>query len=723
MKTLRIFVLAAAIGAPLFTVGAPAVKIISPTKSSTTNGVLNASGTAKSTTPVAAVYYSFDGGAWTLATGTTNWSVPGLLLTAGANTFSAYAVDTNDVASKTNTVGFTYVVKLPISLSTVGKGSISLANGALLQIGKTYKLSAKAAKGFSFKGWTGSITNNSSKLSFLMTSNTTFTANFADTARPLCVIIFPAVKHTLTNSPIVVTGRASDNVGVTSLAYQLNGGGWKFATIIGGTNWTANTPLALTPGANTVQAFAGDDAGNFSFTNTVNFTYTSNAPPPPVGPAPLSIAGMTAQVSVNGGLIEISFGDNTFSQDGGGGDSSSAGNYTYTLLSSNMAQLNLTGLVPPQNAGQGDQVTLTFTDNTDATLSDTNGSAGTITFAPATSLAPDSSTAFTVQWLDMIGVTNTLTLAGGVFTNVDSDGNVNSGNYVLESFSPLGVMLSLTINDGPLAGDDLFLQLDFFDASTGDISISVFDNGGNFLENDVEAFTVLSKADTSGGSAPLSLAGTQWSVSVSGKPGFQFSFGTSTYSQTSSSADDHNDVGNYIYMKTGPNTAIFKNIQTLPPNNPGNSTDPEKYLVYLTFSKSTAASVLSTNVDNGQTNIQTGSISTKALSVAAPPSLSGKTITLSLGGHNGTLALHSDGTFQLNSSSGTSDSGTYNVSSFSPACDMVTIFTTVSNVGDEGKTSYVQLSFISSTVRDAFVTTFDSSGNFDNTLSGTFNIQ
>jgi hypothetical protein len=721
MKTLRIFVLAAAIGSPLFTVAAPAVKIISPTKSPTTNGVLNASGTAKSTTGIAAVYYSFDGGAWTAADGITNWSASNLALTAGANTFSAYAVDTNDVASKTNTVVFTYVVKVPVSVSTNGTGSVSIKDGALLQIGKTYKLSAKAAKGFGFTGWTGSVTSNTPKLSFVMASNTTFTANFSDTARPLCVITFPAVKHSVSNSPITVTGRASDNVGVTSLAYQLNGGGWKFATIIGGTNWTSNMPMALTPGANTVQAFAGDDAGNFSFTNTVNFTYTSNAPPPPVGPAPPSIAGTTAQVSVNGGLIEISFGDNTFSQDGGGGDSSSVGNYTYTLLSSNIAQLNLTGLVPPQNAGQGDQVTLTFMDNTDATITDTNDSAGTITFAPATSLAPDPSTAFTVQWEDMIGVTNTLTLAGGVFTNVDSDGNVNSGNYVLESFSPLGVMLSLTINDGPLAGYDLYVQLDFLDASTGDISISVFDNGSNFLESYVEAFTVLNKASAPAGNAPDSLAGTQFSVTAGGKS-FQLSFGASTYAQTSSSSQDKNDVGNYIYMKTGPNTAIFKNIQTLPPNNPGNSTDPEKFLVYLTFSKSTAASVVSTNVDNGQTNVQTGSISAKALVVLAPASLSGKTINLSLS-HNGTLALNSDGTFQLNSSIGTSDSGIYNVSQFSPACDMVTIFTTASNVGDEGKTSYVQLTFISSTVRDVFITTFDSMGNFDNTLSGTFNIQ
>src|SRR5690348_2390122 len=183
MKTLGILLCATVIGLPLIVDGAvPTVKITSPTKAPTTNGTLNAAGTAKSTIPIAAVYYSFDGSGWTAATGTTNWSASGLALTAGSNIFSAYAVDTNAVASKTNTIVFTYVVKVPISLSTSGSGTVTpVANGALLQIGKSYKLSAKAAKGFGFTGWTGSVTTNSSKLSFVMASNLTFTANFADT--------------------------------------------------------------------------------------------------------------------------------------------------------------------------------------------------------------------------------------------------------------------------------------------------------------------------------------------------------------------------------------------------------------------------------------------------------------------------------------------------------------------------------------------------------------
>jgi uncharacterized repeat protein (TIGR02543 family) len=725
MKTLVLLLSAATFALPLIVDGAavPTIKITSPTKASTTSATLTAAGTAKSTIPISAVLYSFNGSAWTFANGTTNWSVPGLTPKAGANVFSAVAIETNSVASKTNTVVFTYIVNQPIAVSTTGgQGTVTLANGAQLQIGKTYKISAKAAKGFGFTGWTGSLTNSSSKLSFVMASNLTLTANFTDNSRPLCVITFPAVKHSVSNSPITVTGRASDNQGVTSVAYQLNGGGWKLATILDGTNWNG-AGVELTPGANTIRAFAGDGSGNLSLTNTVAFTYVSNAPPPPVGPAPLSLSGKTAQVSVNGGTpLAISFGDNTFSQDGAAsGDFSFAGNYTYTLLSSNMAQLAFSAVTPPQNAGEGNLVTLTFVDNAGGTFTATNGSSGTITFATAAGLAPEPSDAFTVQWVDKIGVTNTLALAGGVFTQVDSDGNVNSGNYVFEPFGPSSVVLSITITAGPLAGHDLRLQLDFFDASTGDISVTVLDNSGNFLASYDEPFTILNKSSAPAGKAPLSVAGLDWSVTIPGKGAFQISFGASTYSQTNSSSQDQNDVGNYIYMRTGPDTAVFKNIQTLPPNNPGNNSDPEKFLVYLNFSKSTAASVISTNTDNGVTTVETGSISLKSIATSAPVSIAGKTAKAPRKGNTDTIVFNTDGTLIHSDSSGFFDSGTYTYTVFSPNCGMAVFNITAGE--DAGNTDYVQLTFSSASGGTFLNSEFDPSGNLQETSDGPFTLQ
>src|SRR6266567_2351843 len=97
-------------------VATPTIKIISPTKAPTTNGVLNASGTAAG--GIAAVYYSFNGGDWTNAMGTTNWSVAGLALTPGSNTFLAYAFGTNATVSHTNKVIATFVVDVPLTIMT-----------------------------------------------------------------------------------------------------------------------------------------------------------------------------------------------------------------------------------------------------------------------------------------------------------------------------------------------------------------------------------------------------------------------------------------------------------------------------------------------------------------------------------------------------------------------------------------------------------------------------
>ena len=720
MKTHKILLFAVSMFAPIVAFAVPTIKITTPTKAPTTNGVLNAAGTAKSTVPIASVQYSLNGGIWTPASGTTNWSAPGLALVPGPNTFSAFAADTNNSLSKTTTVSFFYVVNVPIQVLTNGSGTATpIKNGALLTIGKTYKISAKAAKGFGFDGWTGSITNPSSKLSFVMASNLSLTANFSDITRPVCVITYPAVRHSVSNSPITVTGGASDNLGVTAVNYQLNGGGWNPATLNGST-WSA-AGVEPVPGANTIQAFAEDAAGNISLTNSVGFTYVSNAPPPPVGPAPLSLAGLAGQASIGGGApIKVSFGDSTISQDGAAsGDSSFGGNYTYTLLSSNMAQLTFTGLMSPQNGGEGDQLTLTFTDNADATFTDTNGNGGTITFAAAASLAPSPSDSFIVKWVDRIGVSNTLTLSGGAFTDVDSHGNVNSGEYVLVSFSPTCIIFSGAVTGGPLAGADLFLQMDFSDASSGDLSVSAFDDIGNFIGSYDEPFAISNKTSAPAGAAPGSLAGSQFNVTAGGKS-FQLTLGTATFSETSSTSLDHNEVGNYIYMKTGPNTAVFKNIQTLPPNNTGNSTDPEKSLVYLTFVKATTVQFATTNVDNGQTNIETGSFSIQSAAATAPPSIAGRTLKGSGGGHTDTLIIGTDGTLTHSGSNGINNAGTYTYTVFSPNSGMLVF--NITSGSDVGNTSYAQLTFTSSTGGNLFVSSFDPFGNLQDQHSGTFTL-
>jgi hypothetical protein len=71
------------------------------------------------------------------------------------------------------------VVTAPLSLTTSGSGSVAGAvNGQELEVGRSYTLTATPASGFVFSNWTGSVSENSQKLTFTMQPETTVTANF-----------------------------------------------------------------------------------------------------------------------------------------------------------------------------------------------------------------------------------------------------------------------------------------------------------------------------------------------------------------------------------------------------------------------------------------------------------------------------------------------------------------------------------------------------------------
>jgi uncharacterized repeat protein (TIGR02543 family) len=79
-----------------------------------------------------------------------------------------------------------------------------------------------------------------------------------------------------TSASFTASGVASDNAGVANVYYSLNGSGWSSASTANGwANWTAN--VTLTPGTNTLQAYAMDSSGNVSATNTVKFIHVLKA--------------------------------------------------------------------------------------------------------------------------------------------------------------------------------------------------------------------------------------------------------------------------------------------------------------------------------------------------------------------------------------------------------------------------------------------------------------
>jgi hypothetical protein len=703
----------------------PAIKVISPkANANRTNGVISATGTAKSALPIAGVWYSFNGAAWTSATGLTNWSVPNLQLTPGSNSLSVYAADTGNAFSKTNKINFTYVVNVLMTVHTNGNGFVAPNyDGQSLQIGKKYVMNAKAAKGFGFSGWTrnGQATADAAHTFFLMESNLTFTANFIDTARPLCVVTFPAVKHSVSNSPITATCRASDNVGVTALSYRLNGGDWEAdATSADGTNWSIAN-LTLTPGANTLQAYARDAVGNVSLTNSVVFNFVSNAPPPVSGFAPASLSGLvglvTGALDDNSNSIppfEISFGTSTFAvsvTNLSGDMHAKVGNYAYTLLSSNSARVTTLNVFPPADAdGHTKSMVWTFTNGTTCVSTESAGNTVSITLSPAGNRVPSPSSIVTVQtWPTSDPATiNTTVMAGGGYTNYLNYGTGsqtadNWGTYSLEPFSPVAAMLRMqsTNGGGPV---ETYTLLSFKTFSNGDWFARAFDTSASELYADVGSFTIVNSANPPAGFAPMEISGKLITVTQGGKT-FKVCFGDYTHTAFDSNTNDNNsNIEDYTYMKTGANTALLFSTTILPPNNGNFGDQSVERLDFTSSTKGTATAVDDPN--------KTASFTVAIANNYAPTSMAGRKISSS----KGSVTFYNDGTCLAGSNS-QQDQATYIYAQCSPLGGMIIL------THSDGSTTYLQAQFANATSGSWYETDFDNLGNFNGLDSGTFTLQ
>ena len=253
---------------------APTITITTPTSGlSVSNAAFTVTGKAADNVSVASVFCSVANsagvGAWTLATGTTNWSAA-VSLAPGTNTVSVYAVDTSGNHSPTNSQKMVYVLSAPITMNIVGKGTVSGAvNGQLLAIGKSVTLTATPGPGDVLTNWLVQV-NGSTVLStnkavpFQMESNLVLTVTFADVTPPTITITTPTSGLSVSNAAFTVTGKAADNVAVASVfcsvANSAGVGAWTLAT--GTTNWSAAVSLA--PGTNTVSVYAVDTSGNHS---------------------------------------------------------------------------------------------------------------------------------------------------------------------------------------------------------------------------------------------------------------------------------------------------------------------------------------------------------------------------------------------------------------------------------------------------------------------------
>ena len=412
------------------------------------------------------------------------WTSAALTLTPGTNIISAYAVDADGYFSTTNTVSVVYVVLAPVTVNIVGGGSLKPNdNNMSLAIGRSFTMKATPAKGFGFQFWSvaaNGVTNmfNNASLTFIMTNELVITANFVDDEAPTLKISSPKSNAKETNGTVTVSGTASDNVGVTAVGVQVNSNGWVMAE--GSTTWSATLPVSN--GANTIQAYAMDAAGNISKTNTVKFTGVL-----PPDWAPDSLANSTVLVTPDAGnAISASFSETNFSQtDLTMTGDSGVGSYQYSKIFTNFADLQLAFDLPPgMSSSTAEDIQLTFTNVNEGRFTN-EAATGSFSVVAQSTFLPSSLSGHTVTVTDTADNILQLKFTSKTAVTVSLLGQSVAGSYVLTAASPVGAMLALTIQGSP---DVAYLQLTFSSKSAGHFEVNGLD-GGVLPSTDSGTFT------------------------------------------------------------------------------------------------------------------------------------------------------------------------------------------------------------------------------------------
>ncbi len=464
----------------------PTLTISTPANNLTvTNAAFTMIGTAKDNVGVTAVSCLLNGAAQTVVSSNnwTNWNAV-LNFSPGTNFITAYASDAAGNNSTNHNLTVFYLLKAPLSVSVVGQGKLSTNyNNVMLDIGKSYSITATASAGFKFSGWSGSTNTTNATLHFIMESNLAFTANFIDVQKPMVTITSPASAETVTNSLFTFSGTASDNIGISTVFYQIDGLGWNPASTVNNwTNWAAT--VSLNPGTNTIQVYATDNAGNDSTMANVKINYSVVS-----DWAPDSLAGMTAQAtSTLATPFSLSFDTNSFSLTGTDTnfDDYGLGIYAYVKTGTNTAQLFATNTAPPPVSTNVINLDFIFTNaNSGSFSNDVSGDTGTITFANATGVVPASLGALTLNFAegDLLSITlNTDT----TFTTEDSP---FSGNYTLVQYSPTAALLTLNFTDAADNGNVAYVQLTFSSTTAGSFFSTAIDSQNDPATFDNGTFT------------------------------------------------------------------------------------------------------------------------------------------------------------------------------------------------------------------------------------------
>jgi len=410
---------------------APSVTITSPTSSATTTVAttpINIGGTASDAVGVTEVAWSNNRGGSGNATGTTSWSVSGIVLLTGSNVLTITARDAAGNSS-TDSLSVTYTpdttapavtITSPTSNATLATAlaSLNIGGSASDAIGVTQVSWANNrggsgnATGTTSWSVTGIALQSGSNILTVTardaagnTNTDTLTVTYTpDTTAPVVQITGPTSNATLTvaATPMTLSGTASDAVGVTQVSWSNSRGGSGTAT--GTTSWSVSN-LALQTGSNVLTVTARDAAGNVR-TDSLTVTYNDTTQPAVSITSPTSNATLTTTASPltlggsasdNVAVTQVSWVNNR----GGSGTATGTTSWSASgiVLLSGSNTLTVTAR---DAAGNTRTDTLTVTYNPDTT-------APTISILSPTSNATMTTSASTVTLLgtasDSVGVT------------------------------------------------------------------------------------------------------------------------------------------------------------------------------------------------------------------------------------------------------------------------------------------------------------------------------
>jgi len=607
----------------------------------------------------------------------TGWTAGGK--TVSTNSPYIFTV-TNNVTLTANFEQFKYTITTASSPAAWGTTS----GGGKFGCGTTAKLKAAAKSGFGFVKWTsgGIVQSTNASCSVSVGGNESYTAYFKDIQPPKIGITAPAAKEKVSTAAFVIYGEVSDNVGVSNVHYNLNGGGWTGATLLTQNNtlfWYSY--VTLKPNSpNSLSVCAVDASGNVSATNTVAFTCA--AP----GLAPLSIAGEYSWVEgMSGNIVDYCAGFDRAAyfklQGETNSDAGEVGTYTYTPTGPNTAELAWQPVLPVENTNV--QMELTFTNAYDATFTNPSAASGGIFyFETVEQTTPSSLNGFVAVTASEYGGGNsTNSFAGATFTQESSHGGA-SGAYTFTPLTPVGALLAEALTNGNTDYLVLLFTNETSSPAAGCYFSEMLGATNQILSGDFGTFTTTSNAVTGKFTGPATLAGLQATVTPSNGISFTRSFGNGTFASISTTNTGPADVGFYLAnTRVTTNTGEVSFLALAPPYAVGQ----DDGAVDVTWKTSSSATLKGVDSD------VTGAMTLSKVATNAPASLSGRTITVTPKSGTASVLVFTNNLY----TNSAGNSGTYTYAPFTPTMALVTASPT--NAGDVGKTGCLLLNFQSLT--------------------------